>query len=108
MTRTHGSYRCRVKAPEGANHGEYRRRVRLLLADRDGERCFYCRRPADPFALTFDHFAPACLLPVSEPWNLVLACDPCNQAKRDRLPRGLVWVLLSCDVKAYIARQAAA
>ncbi|WP_431900238.1 HNH endonuclease [Nonomuraea sp. bgisy101] len=70
--------------------------MRQLLAERDGSRCFYCLEPVeDPTRLTFDHFAPACFLPVAESWNLVLSCCACNQAKASLLPRGLVLVLLA-------------
>jgi 5-methylcytosine-specific restriction endonuclease McrA len=71
--------------------------MRRLLAERDGAACFYCRTPVEDPAtqLTFDHYVPACVLPVSELWNLVLACEPCNQAKADAIPWPVVWLLLS-------------
>ncbi|GAA3531460.1 hypothetical protein GCM10022419_008200 [Nonomuraea rosea] len=80
--------------------GEHGRIFRALLAFRDGPRCFYCRAPfADPSTeATFDHYLPSALWLTGRhnaPWNLVLACDPCNGAKGDRLPWPLVWLLLA-------------
>lgn len=102
MTRKRGqARRCRLPWT-----GEGRRSLRLLLAERDGACCFYCRTPADPLTLTFDHFVPQAFVPIPDVWNLVLACDPCNQAKRDQLPRGLVLVLLSGRYNCNDARAA--
>lgn len=75
-----------------------KQRLRVRLAERDGgPRCFYCWSSFDDLDLsaTFDHFAPRRLLPVCKSWVLVLACYPCNQAKGDSLPRGLVLALLN-------------
>ncbi|MEO3811337.1 HNH endonuclease signature motif containing protein [Sphaerisporangium sp. B11E5] len=80
----------------GAIRGEAGRELRRRLAQRDGARCFYCRLPfPDPTLATLDHYVPSCLWRCSEPYNLVLACAPCNNTKSDRLPWPLVWLLLA-------------
>ncbi|MGS2640264.1 HNH endonuclease [Streptosporangium sp. G12] len=76
--------------------GVYGQWLRERLAVRDGARCFYCWKPyEDPTLLTFDHYVPSAVWRCSEPWNLVLACPPCNEAKADKLPWPLVWLLLA-------------
>ncbi|GGK60031.1 hypothetical protein Ppa06_26220 [Planomonospora parontospora subsp. parontospora] len=66
------------------------------MAARDGSRCFYCWIPFDdPADGTLDHYVPLCMWRTSKPWNFVLACQPCNNAKADRLPWPLVWLLLA-------------
>ncbi|MER7505282.1 hypothetical protein AB0L05_17210 [Nonomuraea pusilla] len=70
--------------------------MREYLAARDGARCFYCLTPFDSLdEVTFDHFVPRSRLRVAGSRGVVLACWPCNFAKADQLPRGLVVVLLS-------------
>ncbi|ARI54602.1 endonuclease [Streptomyces sp. S8] len=68
-------------------HGKTRRAIRDYVGQRDGWQCHYCRRPfEDVSAVTLDHYIPWSVWPTSKPRNLVLACDPCNQAKADALP----------------------
>lgn len=76
--------------------GHARREVRAYVAKRDGARCHYCRTEFgdDLTGVTLDHYVPYSVWPVSKPRNLVLACDPCNNAKADALPWPLVWLLL--------------
>ena len=46
----------------GSVRGARGRELRRLLAQRDGARCFYCRRPfRDPTEGTLDHYLPWCL-----------------------------------------------
>ncbi|WP_275559606.1 HNH endonuclease [Streptomyces sp. 5-6(2022)] len=75
---------------------EARRQVRAYVAERDGARCHYCRTEfgEDLAGATLDHYIPYSLWPMSKPRNLVLACDPCNNAKADALPLALAWLLL--------------
>ncbi|NUW33413.1 HNH endonuclease [Nonomuraea sp. SMC257] len=80
--------------------GVHGREFRRILAARDGSRCFYCGTPfEDPAGeATFDHYVPVALWVTrrhSEPWNVVLACWPCNNRKGDLLPWPLVWLLLA-------------
>ena len=66
------------------------------LALRHGARCFYCYTPfPDPAVATLDHYLPWCLSHRNDKYNLVLACESCNNAKADQLPWPLVWVLLA-------------
>ena len=66
------------------------------LALRHGARCFYCHTPfPDPAVATLDHYLPWCLSHRNDKYNLVLACESCNNAKADQLPWPLVWVLLA-------------
>ncbi|MEF9904763.1 HNH endonuclease [Streptomyces sp. P9-A2] len=70
--------------------------TRLYLAERDGRHCFYCRAPFDSLKqATTDHYVPRSVWACNLPANLVLACEPCNRAKDNRLPWPLVWLLLT-------------
>ncbi|MEW1635054.1 HNH endonuclease [Streptomyces sp. NPDC093801] len=64
-----------------------RRRTRKeQLARRHGQHCAYCRRPfADLREATLDHVAPYSLWRTWSVTALVLACQPCNTAKGNRL-----------------------
>ncbi len=75
--------------------------TRLYLAERDGRQCFYCRQPFERLGdATTDHYVPRSMWACNLPANLVLACEPCNRAKDDRLPWPLVWLLLAHQVQA--------
>ncbi|MFE4177533.1 HNH endonuclease [Streptomyces sp. NPDC056909] len=69
-----------------------RRALRALLAERDGAGCFYCGTPFGRrlAGATFDHLVPKSLVPTWDAAALVLACEPCNQAKSDTLPQALL------------------
>lgn len=72
------------------------RETRLYLAERDGWHCHYCRVPFDRLrGVSIDHYVPYSVWRTDLPVNLVLACEPCNQAKADRLPVTLAWLLLA-------------
>jgi hypothetical protein len=47
--------------------------------------CFYCRT-AKPERAQVDHVVPWSFLFDDAAWNLVLACESCNNSKRDWLP----------------------
>ena len=47
--------------------------------------CFYCRK-AKPENVQVDHVVPWSFLFDDPAWNLVLACDGCNNSKRDSVP----------------------
>jgi 5-methylcytosine-specific restriction endonuclease McrA len=83
------------------------RKFRISLVVRQGGRCFYCRRGfPEVAAATFDHYIPRVLWQRGYPrQNIVAACSPCNRRKGDRLPLGLVLVLLGSGVKADITPQ---
>lgn len=72
------------------------RETRLYLAERDGRHCFYCRTPFDSMRdATTDHYVPKSVWPCNMPANLVLACEPCNRAKDDRLTWSMAALLLA-------------
>lgn len=83
--------------------------LRFLLADRDGESCAYCGC-SFPFldSATVDHVIPYQVIGHWEPWNLVLACEPCNTHKGNRVPKAfqpVVWALLYQAAKqVYLSR----
>ncbi|WP_411091385.1 HNH endonuclease [Streptomyces sp. 049-1] len=88
--------------------GDRGRRKRARIAHSHGNRCFYCRAPfADPATEgTFDHYLPYTLWPRNLVFNLVVACKPCNVAKGDTLPLGLLlvlWPLLNRDQLELVA-----
>ncbi|MFB6837089.1 HNH endonuclease [Streptomyces sp. NPDC056361] len=63
-----------------------RRSRKAQLAARDGWRCAYCRhRFKDLREATMDHVVPISLYRTWSANALVLACQPCNHAKADRL-----------------------
>ncbi|MFE9766839.1 HNH endonuclease [Streptomyces sp. NPDC005808] len=72
------------------------RETRLYLAERDGRQCFYCGKPFEALdGATTDHYVPYSVWPCNLPANLVLACEPCNSGKGDRLTWSMAAVLLA-------------
>ncbi|MGP4008151.1 HNH endonuclease [Streptomyces sp. 4N124] len=72
--------------------------LHCAIKNRDGSRCFYCRRNFRGRPLrrkTLDHFVPHRIWPGWDIDNLVLACERCNLAKADSLPWPFVWLLLA-------------
>jgi hypothetical protein len=61
--------------------------TRAWLLKQHGPVCAYCAREFAPDAMTLDHVAPRRgLTAYDRRDNLVLACRPCNEAKRDISP----------------------
>jgi hypothetical protein len=60
------------------------RRV-IALIERDGPECSYC--DCIPINYEVDHFIPRSRGGEDRMRNLVLACPPCNRAKRDTMPQ---------------------
>lgn len=83
--------------PDGGSKGPggiRKAQIKLELIERDGFRCAYCSREfVDLDDATLDHVIPNCLVAHWEPWNLVLACGPCNNAKGDKVPLVLLPML---------------
>ncbi|MFI0984537.1 HNH endonuclease [Streptomyces exfoliatus] len=72
-----------------------RRSRKAQLAARDGWRCAYCRhRFRDLRDATMDHVVPISLYRTWSANALVLACQPCNHAKADRLFLSLALLLV--------------
>lgn len=72
--------------------------LHCALRERDGGRCFYCRRnfkKRSQRRKTLDHYVPHRIWPGWGLDNLVLACERCNLAKADSLPWPFVWLLLT-------------
>lgn len=87
-----------VNGPKGKKKAE----IKLELIKRDGFRCAYCAREfVDLNDATLDHVIPNCVVGHWAPWNLVLACGPCNSTKGDRVP--LVLMPMLCHVVAKLA-----
>ncbi len=57
------------------------KKLRQTVLERDGYRCVYCGTDKGPFQL--DHVRPYSKGGWDMLTNLVTACVPCNQAKRD-------------------------
>jgi 5-methylcytosine-specific restriction endonuclease McrA len=53
---------------------------------RDKGCCQYCRRPVKRHEATYDHVLPRSRGGQTTWENVVIACTPCNQKKRDRTP----------------------
>ncbi|MET9494308.1 HNH endonuclease signature motif containing protein [Streptomyces sp. NPDC006552] len=72
--------------------------LHCAIKARHGARCFYCTRNFRSRPMrrkTLDHYVPHRIWPGWHVDNLVLACERCNLAKADTLPRPLVWLLLA-------------
>lgn len=54
---------------------------REAIFQRDGHRCVYCARTAEPALLTVDHVEPRVKRGDRSPGNLVTACIECNRLK---------------------------
>jgi hypothetical protein len=80
------------------------RKLRAALIVRDGNACAYCRVPfTDPGAVTtVDHIAPYCLYRTWRREALVLACQPCNDRKADRIPLLLALLLARYAVTPHV------
>ncbi|MFJ6846423.1 HNH endonuclease [Streptomyces griseoluteus] len=78
---------------------EQRGYLHCRLMELHGKRCFYCHRHFKSDRRlrrkTLDHYVPHRIWPGWHVDNLVLACAACNEAKGDRLPWPLVWLLLA-------------
>lgn len=71
-------------------------RTRFNLLKRDRFRCQYCGAHAGSTELVVDHVIPASKGGPDEPWNLLTACNNCNQGKAaDYADVSLLWAL-SC------------
>jgi 5-methylcytosine-specific restriction endonuclease McrA len=58
--------------------------LRQRVLERDACRCAYCGRQGSPtIPLEVDHIIPVAAGGTNISTNLVTACKPCNQAKRD-------------------------
>ncbi len=68
--------------------------------------CFYCRT-ATPERVQVDHVVPWSFLFDDAAWNLVLACDGCNNSKRDWVPASRFLTAL-CERNRSLTDQGAA
>lgn len=59
---------------------------RINVATRDGFRCQYCADHLPLRKLTYDHVVPRALGGTTRWENIVMACYPCNENKRNRTP----------------------
>ncbi|MFJ7989197.1 HNH endonuclease [Streptomyces sp. NPDC096351] len=83
-----------------------RRSRKAQLAARDGWRCAYCRhRFKDLREATMDHVVPISLYRTWSASALVLACQPCNHVKADRLFLSLALLLLWSTDQAFTGAQ---
>ncbi|QLJ06706.1 HNH endonuclease (plasmid) [Streptomyces sp. NEAU-sy36] len=77
-------------APAGNSKGpsgDKKAALRFSIAQRDGAKCAYCAQPfIDLDQATLDHVIPNEIVKHWQPWNLVLACEACNNLKANRVP----------------------
>jgi hypothetical protein len=104
MAATVRAAEAQVPKPKRCKPGSMKRaawrETRLYLAERDGQRCFYCRTEFDKLRdVTIDHWVPKSMWACNLPANLRLACRPCNMRKGDRLPWSVAAVLLAWKVR---------
>jgi hypothetical protein len=60
--------------------------LRLLILDRDGRRCVYCRVTLSEDSFVLDHLMPMAGGGTNHNFNLVVSCQSCNQRKQDQNP----------------------
>lgn len=64
-------------------------RAKRILWKRDRARCFYCNAGLSWETKTVDHVIPKSKGGPHRLWNLVLACQECNQKKGDNDPHSI-------------------
>lgn len=67
--------KCSIKAKKS------RRRLNFYI--RDGGFCYYCKRSISFEEATLDHKTPVSKRGSSKKLNIVIACEPCNNEKRN-------------------------
>lgn len=72
---------------------------RINVAARDGFSCQYCRQKYPLSKLTYDHVLPRSAGGKTEWTNIVCACYPCNERKRNRTPEQAGMALIKKPVK---------
>jgi 5-methylcytosine-specific restriction endonuclease McrA len=72
---------------------------RINVATRDSFTCQYCATKLPLSKLTYDHVVPRAQGGRTVWENIVMACYPCNEGKRDRTPAQAGMVLLKKPVK---------
>ena len=63
-----------------------RHEIVTALVDRDGNRCFFCKRALAIPEITIDHYIPQSKGGSWDLENLRASCLPCNNDKADRVP----------------------
>lgn len=58
--------------------------LRFAVLRRDGFTCQYCGARPPAVELVIDHVRPVAEGGTNDPDNLLTACEPCNQGKRDK------------------------
>ena len=66
--------------------GKRNRQYLPLFRTAQNENCFYCREFVPVGFETFDHFVPLDKNGADDWTNGVMACDPCNSRKANRMP----------------------
>ncbi|MFD5897971.1 HNH endonuclease [Streptomyces sp. NPDC060366] len=81
---------------------QLKRYRKAKLWRRDGRRCFYCYRPFTRLLVgaTIDHVVPRSLFRTNALAHVVLACQPCNHAKADRLPLSIALILCAYGARS--------
>lgn len=77
----------------GSTHASRKRRQETLA--RASHRCFYCTAPAS----IEDHYVPLAKGGADSAENTVAACQPCNSAKGDKMPKEFMeseWLAERC------------
>lgn len=67
----------------------YRGAKRRLL--KDSPYCYWCKKPLDSTLATLDHLIPLSKGGTNGIDNFVLACENCNQERRDAMPERTDW-----------------
>ena len=58
-----------------------RRVIRDLVIERDGKKCFYCKKNLKPSEITLDHIVPRSEGGSFHSTNLVVCCNNCNNKR---------------------------
>lgn len=73
-----------IKGGGGHKSSWIRQTTRLAVYLRDALACVYCGASALSVAISLDHVVPRVAGGSNQPDNLVTACKPCNEARRNR------------------------
>lgn len=74
-----------TKSAHARGYGRDWQKVRLVILDRDGWRCYICKKELRGLDATVDHIQPISLRPELrlDPSNLAACCRSCNASKQD-------------------------
>ena len=74
---------------------------KTYIYERDGRKCFYCKKDLKYRQVTLDHYLPKSKGGKEEIYNLVLCCRKCNKLKGNRIPKDYKKMILKLFKRLY-------